>query len=415
MNIQRYRRLGAALAALAVLGAPAAATLARPGTAAAAPNCAEPGSTGKQANWARPALALDRVAPLSGGSGQRVAVLSTGVDGNHAQLKGRVEAGSSVLPGAPGAGNTDCSGLGTQVAGVIAGGQLGDTGVIGVAPNARIVPIRVADQRAGGEVAPAVLAAGINAAVTAKVDVICVPLVAYTDSEELEAAVRAALAAGIPVVASAGDPPGQDNPKPYPASSPGVIAVTALNVSGAVVQRSGSGDYVSLGAPGAGVVTLQTGSGLVVVDGTGLAAGYVAGAVALVRSRSAKLSPDAIERQLTATATPTQPTSRNKALAGMVNPYRALTETLVQTSGVPVPGYDPPPAPAVDAAKARARDRALLLAAGALGLAVLVGMVAVGIRTRRRHSWRPMLAPPPMEPNDSPEPLPPVLLFEDQK
>jgi len=419
VNIQRYprryARLGAAAAALAMLAAPAAAALAWPGTAAAAPNCADPGTTAKQTNWVRPALALDRVTPLGSGSGQKIAVLSTGVDGQHAQLRGRVDAGASVVPGVPGAGNTDCSGLGTQVAGAVAGGQLGDTGVIGVAPNARIVPIRVADQRAGSAVSPAVLAAGINAAVNAKVDVICVPMVAYTDSEELEAAVRAAIAAGIPVVAASGDPSGEDNPKPYPASSPGVIAVTALNASGSVVDRAGSGDFVTLGAPGAAVVTLQTGSGLVVVDGTGVAAGYVAGAVALLRARNAKSSPAAIERQLTATATPTQPTSRNKALAGMVNPYRALTETLVLTSSTPMPGYEPPPAATTDPAKARARDRALLVAAGALGVAVLVGMVAIGLRTGRRRSWRPMLAPPPMEPNDSVEAMAPVLLFEEQR
>jgi membrane-anchored mycosin MYCP len=292
---------------------------------------------------------------------------------------------------------------------------VGDTGAIGVAPGAKIVPIRVVDQRAGNDVTPAVLAAGINAAVNAKVDVICVPLATYADSEELEAAVRSALAAGIPVVASAGDPPGQDNPKPYPASSSGVIAVTALNVGGEVVERSGSGDYVSLGAPGAAVITLQAGGGVVPVDGTGVATGYVAGAVALVHGRNAKLSPSAIARQLTATASPAAPTPRDRSLAGMVNPYRALTETLVQTTAPPMPGYEPPAASQIDPAKARARDNALIVAAGALGLAVLVGMVAVGLRTRRRYSWRPTLAPPPPAPDDSPEPQPPVLLFEDQK
>ncbi|MFG2042840.1 S8 family serine peptidase [Dactylosporangium sp. NPDC048998] len=411
MILQRYVRLGAA----AVLAGGLAVAAAPTAPASAAPECAKPGAAKPaQASWARPALALDSVAALSTGRGQRIAVLSTGVDAQQPQLRGRVEDGVTLVPGTTGPANTDCAGFGTQVAGVIAGAATTDRGFAGVAPGAKIVPIRVTDGRT--DVTAALLATGIRAAVTAKVDVICLPLPVYTASDDLDGAVKAALAAGISVVAAAGDAAGQgSNPTPFPASYPGVIAVAAMGPTGDVTPRSGAGDYVSLGAPGAAVVTLQTGSGLVSVDGTGVAAGFVAGSVALVQARRGELSPAATARQLTATATPTQAFAGDKALAGMVNPYRALTETLTGASPAAVPGYQPPTPDQADTARAAARDRALLIAGGALVMAVLLAIVAVAAPRARRRSWRPALARRPVEVTEPAEPSPPVMLFEDHR
>lgn len=411
VSLHRPVRLAAAAAILAAgLVVPAASS----GTASAAPDCAQPGTTTGQASWARPALGLDRVGVFTTGWGQRVAVLSTGVDAQQPQLRGRVDNGASVVAGSPGAANTDCAGLGTQVAGVVAASAAGDNGFAGVAPGARIVPVRITDGR--GEITPAVLAAGIRAAVAAHADVICVPIAIYTGSDELEATVKAAISGGTAVVAATGDAAGLDSdPTPYPASYPGVLAVTAMDATGNVVPRSGSGGYVTLGAPGAGVITLQTGGGLVPVDGTGVAAGYVAGSVALLRARRGALSPATITRQLTATATPTQTFAPDRSLAGMVNPYRALTETLTGGSAATVPGYQPPAADPGDPARAAARDRALLIAGGALLLALLLAIVAVAAPRARRRSWRPALARRPAQDAEPAEPSPPVLLFEDHR
>jgi len=217
-------------------------------------------------------------------------------------------------------------------------------------------------------------------------------------------------------VAAAGDASGQgSNPVPYPASYPGVIGVTAMGPTGDVVPRSGAGDYVTLGAPGAAVLTLQTGSGLVSVDGTGVAAGFVAGSVALVRSRRGGMSPSAMATQLTATATPTQAVPGDRLLAGMVNPYRALSETLGEPSPDAVPGYVPPSPDRADTARAAARKRALLIAGGTLLLAVLLAIVALAAPRGRHRSWRPTLARRPTEVVEPGEATPPVMLFQDQR
>src|SRR5215470_393101 len=87
--------------------------------AAPADNCAQPGQDYTPVPWQQQALAPERAWPFSRGSGVTVAVLSTGVDANQAQLRGRVSPGFDAATGS-GTAADDCLGNGTQVAGVIA-------------------------------------------------------------------------------------------------------------------------------------------------------------------------------------------------------------------------------------------------------------------------------------------------------
>src|SRR4051812_6590250 len=132
------RRVSAAPAVALLVGsliAPAAAAPAAVRAVAPADGCVPPGASGTLRSWATDLLAPTRAWPLSTGSGVRIAVLDSGVDAHQPLLRGRVLAGYDAI--GAGAGDTDCLGTGTQVASTIVG-----TGA-GVAPAARIIPVRV--------------------------------------------------------------------------------------------------------------------------------------------------------------------------------------------------------------------------------------------------------------------------------
>ena len=231
--------------------------------AAAAQQCAEPGEPVAAVPWAQQLLGPQQVWSFSRGGGVTVAVLDSGVDAGHPQLRGEIGAGFDAVAGG-GRADNDCLGTGTQVAGVIAAWETGGVGFVGLAPNVSIVPIRVVDADGGDPVAaPAVLARGVRAAVERGADVIAAPVVSYTDAPELRAAVSDALRDGVVIVAAAGDlgdAPG-GGPTSYPAAYDGVIGVGAIAESGLRWPKSQVGRYVDVVAPGADVVTLQRGRG----------------------------------------------------------------------------------------------------------------------------------------------------------
>jgi membrane-anchored mycosin MYCP len=381
---------------------------------ASAATCADPGQDFKPVPWQQQMLSPNRVWPLTRGGGRTVAVLDSGVDGAHARLSGHVAAGWDAIAGA-GAANTDCVGTGTQIAGVIAGQPSTTSGFAGLAPGVTVLPVRVVNQRAlsgASPTSPAVLAKAINWAVAANVDVIDVSVPSYVDDPVLRAAVANALAKQIVVVAAAGDlgGPNGGNPTPYPAAYPGVLGVGAIDEAGARWQSSQVGSYVDLVAPGASVVTLQRGTGMVAADGTGLASGFVSAAAALVRAQKGDISAAAIVRQLVATATPSSGDSAQYG-DGIVNPEAAVSDQLVNTTARKLPPVSRP-ADAATSVWAKSREWALIGTVAAFGAALLAFAVAVALPRARRRRWRAGEQPPPNARPESEEPGPPVLLFD---
>src|ERR1051326_6401935 len=104
--------------------------------------------------WIINALDLADAHRYSEGKGVVVAVIDTGVDSSHADLSGNVLPGVDVANGTPlGNGRTDTNGHGTGMAGLIAGhghGSDGADGVLGVAPKAKVLPVREGTSGAGG-------------------------------------------------------------------------------------------------------------------------------------------------------------------------------------------------------------------------------------------------------------------------
>ncbi|KUL25024.1 S8 family serine peptidase [Actinoplanes awajinensis] len=389
------------------------------GVAAPAPalaaDCATPTDVATTA-WPRAMLDIDAVSAFTRGGGVTVAVLATGVRGDHRQLAGRVLTGVDAVGGGA-AANTDCTGVGTQVAGVIAADPSDDSPVSGLAARATILPVRVVPDAGSAEntAAPAALASGIDLARQNGADVIVVAVPAYQDSRELRAAVAAAVGGDVPVIASVGDlGSAQDgNPTPFPAAYPDVIGVGAIDQNGQISPASQRGEYVDLVAPGVAVPTLQGGTGsargLVEASGTALAAGQVGAAAALVRNRSGRMPVAALTRLLTASASPAD--TGDAFGAGVVNPLAAVTGKLTDQRGRALPAVS---APSADRGDAENRRRAMAFAGAALAaVAVLaVLMVTAAIRRSRRQHWRPGTAPPLPEHDEPVEPGPPVMLLE---
>ncbi|MEH1013643.1 S8 family serine peptidase [Micromonospora sp. CPCC 206060] len=414
----------------AVLAVPAAAApvaVALPGAVAAVPpgrvvlpavaplerNCAEPGQPVAPVPWPQRMLGPERVWPLVRGGGITVAVLDSGVDGRHPQLRGRVEPGYDAVARS-GRADDDCSGTGTGVAGVIAARVVPGTGFAGTAPEVTILPVRVVTGLGldGSVAESAVLARGIRVAVTRGADVIAVSAVSWTDSDALRGAVRFALDRNVVVVAAAGDRRDDKGPArvSYPAAYDGVIGVGAIGPTGEAWPGSQPGPHVDLVAPGAQVATLQRTRGMTPnVSGTGLACGFVAATAALVRAKRGELPPVEVERLLSGTAVPAA--GGGAYGHGVVNPYGAVNDQVVQRDPQPLPGLAAA-AQRDSSALARSRERALAGTGLALLTVLVVLTVAVTLPRARRRRWRAAVAPAPPTRPEPTEPGPPVELFK---
>jgi membrane-anchored mycosin MYCP len=339
--------------------------------------------------WGQRWLDADRLRRLGSGSGVRVAVLDSGVDPTHPQLANAIEPGWDVVTGTAG-GNLDCTGHGTAVSSLLAARAEHDAALVGVAPEATIVPIRVSADGNGAtsyrDVTPARLAEGVRRALSLRVAVIQVSFVVVTDTPELRLAVADAVRQGVVVVAAAGD--GTAGPT-YPAAYDGVLGVGAIDADGLRWSESGVGAHVDLVAPGVDLLAASRVAGHTLAKGTAAAAALVAGAAALLRANHPDWTATRVMRQLVATADGTSGGAHSQTYGfGCVNPYRALAEPAAAAG--PSPGWTAAP-PAVGVQPSRpgwstATRRALLLASavGSAAALVAIGYAAALVVRRRR-------------------------------
>lgn len=363
--------------------------------------------------WPQQTLDPQRVWPRSRGAGVLVAVIDSGVDADHPQLRrpGKVRPGRDFfLPGAsPGA--FDCVSHGTGVAGIIAADPLPGVGFHGVAPDAEILPVRITDRDISdrGEslrINPDAVAGGIRYAADQGARVINLSLAGFSDFPGIRAAVAYAVAKDAVVVAAAGNSQ-QNTPAglpSYPASYDGVLGVGAVDRSGARMATSQIGPYVGIVAPGAQVLATTRVDGHTEADGTSFASPFVAATAALVRSAWPHLSAPQVIQRLKATATPARGGRGSDAYgAGLVDPYRAVTDGLDPEKPAALPAFLPPPPDEARLEKAaRSRETgttAKWLTGAAIGALVLAGLVAAVLPRGNRRRWRPgRVASIPSEP-----------------
>lgn len=353
-----------------------------------------------EAPWTLRRYPPERLTPIADGQGVTVAVIDSGVDTSHPQLAGAVDRGKDLLdPG--GDGTLDCVGHGTAVASIIAARPVNGVAFRGLAPAARILPVRVTEQqvidgkKVGEKGTPAGLAAAIRWAVAKKADVINLSVVMYDEnSQAVEEAIAEAVADDVVVVAAVGNLQEKGNPRPYPAAYGAVLGVGAIGATGLRETYSQVGPYVDVTAPGGKVIAAAPVRGHTENDGTSYAAPFVAATAALVRQRFPDLSAAEVVARIVATADPAPGGRHSDAYGnGVVNPYRALTETISPGRPVPVAALQIPPADPVAQARremrATAQRQALWLAGLAtLAVATVLGLAVVLPRGARRR-WRP--------------------------
>ncbi|GLW07552.1 hypothetical protein Misp01_26820 [Microtetraspora sp. NBRC 13810] len=264
-------------------------------------------------------LRVDEAWQVTRGKGVTVAVLDSGVDPYHRDLVGSVQEGKDFTEGANPPGVRPRRLHGTYMASLIAGhghGVGNGDGVIGVAPEARILSIRVIleDEEPGFRVFNSderydnVVARGIRYAVDHGADVINMSISKELATKEERAAVRYAIGKGVVLVAAAGnegaDKPGPDGfaPYSYPAAFPGVVSVGAADRGLRRASFSNFNPSVSVAAPGVDILGAGPGDEYWVGRGTSQASALVSGVAALIKAKYPKMSPPLVVQALTAGA-----------------------------------------------------------------------------------------------------------------
>ncbi|MGI5212375.1 type VII secretion-associated serine protease mycosin [Plantactinospora sp. CA-290183] len=364
--------------------------------------------------WAQQLLDLGGAWRHSTGAGVVVAVVDSGVDADHPQLRGRVLAGQDFFLVGDLRGNFDCVSHGTAVGSIVAARAVNGVGFRGVAPGAQILPIRVTDRELNDQgeptpIDPAAVGQGIRYAADRGAKVINLSLSGYGDFPAVRNAVRYARSKDALVVAAVGNRADRGPATSYPAAYPGVLGVGAIDIAGARSSGSQVGDYLDLVAPGAGVVGATRVRGHAYHDGTSFAAPFVAGTAALVRSAWPDLTADQVAQRLMATAAPARGGRASREYgAGVVDPYRAVTEGLSEHRPLGMPEVVPAAADreAVRAAAwwDRTSTSAKLGAGAAAGALTLAAVLAWAVPRGRRRRWLPGRAEvlPAVPPRDEP-------------
>ena len=238
------------------------------------------------------------------GDGVRIAVIDTGVDISHPDLKGRIVEQRDFATAAPAAiaasgGQTlPPERHGTAVAGIIAARDDNRLGIIGVAPAARILalracwPMHASDARAVCNTFT--LAQALSAAIDLRADVVNLSLSGPSDPL-LSRLVAAGIERGIVYVGAAN----ADAPPGFPASVPGMIRVASTGHEAAVVDSS-----QALRAPGDEILTLTPAGGYDFYSGSSVAAASVSGGAALLLARRPKLTSAAVGAAMSASMQP---------------------------------------------------------------------------------------------------------------
>ncbi len=234
----------------------------------------------------------DATAAGAKGAGQKVAILDTGIDLDHPDLRANIDtAGAKNFVGR---GNSadDNNGHGTHVAGIVAAASNG-SGVVGVAPSAKVVPVKVLGSDGKGSFSNVIL--GIDH-VIARGDIQVINMSLSGSGGDgscsdgfLREAICEAVDRGIVVVVAAGNS-NINAGSTIPARYEEVIAVSALNDGNgepggdSFASFSNDGSVVDLIAPGVGINSTTRGGGYGAKNGTSMAAPHVAGAAALARA-----------------------------------------------------------------------------------------------------------------------------------
>ncbi|UGY90952.1 S8 family serine peptidase [Streptomyces gobiensis] len=352
----------------------------------------------RNSEWALTELNADRAWKISRGKGVTVAVIGTGVEASHPDLRGRITGGADFGDGATDGGTRDHGTKGeqgTHAAGIIAGTARnfrGD-GLRGLAPEARVLPIGVYRD---GKPDVAASAKALRHAASKGAEVINVSVSFTKPHAALRKAVDYAISKDAVVVAGAGDNGRDGNGATYPAAFPGVVSVSATDQKGTVWPGSHRGKTVVLAAPGVGILTTEREGDYWTGDGTAYAAPWVAASAALLRAEHPRWTSGQVIQKLIDTAARKGEAGRDARYGfGIVDPAKALADRAkpsaaaspLTDAAVDRPESTEDPA----AAAAASSDAPGLLVIGVVTLALIVLAVLSVILVSRRRT------PPPAD------------------
>ncbi|MFE2087463.1 type VII secretion-associated serine protease mycosin [Streptomyces sp. NPDC059460] len=293
--------------------------------------------------WHLDAMKAEGMWSVSTGSNVTVAVIDSGVDASSGDLQGQILKGKDLALDSPGDEHVDYDGHGTGMAGLIAGTgeSRGGDGAFGLAPDSKILPIRVRDNV--GKVNGATGSVNFNEDLTIAIryaadrgaKVINISMGDEVGTQQLSDAVKYALNKGSLIFAAAGNSGDQGNAIEYPAGTPGVVGVGAVGKDFKKTDESEYGLQVDLSAPGDQLVyACARKTGLCKGHGTSGATALASASAALIWSKHPDWTNNQVLRVMLNTAGgPTSGAERSDYIGyGIVRPRIAL-----KTPGDPGP------------------------------------------------------------------------------
>lgn len=275
-----------------------------------------------------------------------IAIVDTGIDLTHPDLRDKLVPGTSFVSGAYSA--QDDNGHGTHVAGIAAASTNNGLGMAGVSWGARLMPVKVLDKDGAGTYAE--LINGVYYAAAHGAQVINLSLTGESYSQAVQDAIDYAYNAGCLLVAAAGNCAlggtgcTAVNPVMYPAANAHVLSVAATNELDQRAAFSTYNAFVDVAAPGVGIYSTQRQWGAPTyswMSGTSQAAPHVAGLAALIWAGRPGLPNYEVERIIQATAVDVNAATapgRDVYLGwGRINAYRAVDRTPPVSAVSPLP------------------------------------------------------------------------------
>lgn len=254
----------------------------------------------------------------------KVAIVDTGVDYNHPDLKNRVltELGYNFV------GNNkdvmDDNWHGTHIAGIIAAEMNNNQGITGIVGplDVKIIPIKVLDKNGQGD--SPIIAEGIKYAANKGADIINISIGFKEKDIYIEEAVDYANKKGVLVIAAAGND--NSNSDLYsPAGDKGVFTVSAVDSSYSKASFSNYGSTVMVAGPGVDIISTAPGNSYEYRNGTSMAAPAVAGVAAMLKAENPKLTPEEIQKILIESSKDIMANGKDDYSGyGFVNAYKAV-------------------------------------------------------------------------------------------
>ena len=233
-------------------------------------------------DWGIQAFRLPEAWAHAEGEGVVIAVIDTGCDITHPDLVDNLLPGINfVQPGEP---PIDDGEHGTHITGIICATN-NSVGVVGVAPKAKVRPVKVLDADGNGEVND--VAKGIRWAIDQKVDFISMSLGSPHKIPQVRRAIKKALDAGIVVFAAAGNM-GKSKELLYPANYPETISIGAIGKDMKRADFSNTGLNLDFLAPGVDILSTVPDNWYAILSGSSMAQPFVCGLAALILSYKRK-------------------------------------------------------------------------------------------------------------------------------